>query len=144
MKLRAFALPLAGLLIVLAGVLTFGDLNGNLVYYLTPSEAVARQGGLGTQRFRLAGMVQEGSVREDGGVVHFRVADARTTVDVAHDGVPPQLFSDGIEVVVEGAWEGQRFASDTMLVKHDEEYYPAGEKAPGAAASSNSTGTVAR
>lgn len=133
MRLRAFAIPLAGLGLVLAGVLTFGDLNGNLVYYLTPTEAVGRQTELGEQRFRLAGQVVADSVREEGELVRFGVRDADTVIAVAHVGVPPQLFSEGIEVVVEGAWQGSTFSSDTMLVKHDEEYYPpdAAGAAPG-------------
>jgi cytochrome c-type biogenesis protein CcmE len=41
---------------------------------------------------------------------------------VVHTGVPPQLFQEGIGVVIEGVWTGASFESDTMLVKHDEQY----------------------
>lgn len=126
MRLRAFTVPVAGLAAVLGGVLVFGDLGGELVYYRTPTEAVEqRRDGTDDRRFRLAGTVVEDSVVPSGtGSVAFTVTDGVTTVDVAHTGAPPQLFRDGIEVVVEGAWQDERFTSDTMLVKHDEEYYP--------------------
>lgn len=135
MTLRYLAVPLGGVAVVLAGVLAFGDLNGSLVYYLTPTEAVADQADLpGGRRFRLAGLVVSGSVTEAGDEIAFTMTDGRTEVSVRHRGAPPQLFQEGIEVVVEGAWDGDTFRSDTMLVKHDENYYPpedvASEAAP--------------
>jgi cytochrome c-type biogenesis protein CcmE len=131
MRLRSFVVPLAGLGVVLGGVLAFGDLNGNLVYYLTPTEAVEQRPDLaGDRRFRLAGVVAPGSVSPVADTVTFTITDADTDVAVTHTGAPPQLFREGIEVVVEGRWDGPGFRSDTMLVKHDEEYYPPAD--PGA------------
>lgn len=130
MRVRHLAVPLAGLAVVLAGVLAFGDLNGSLVYYLTPTEAVAQRADFDDgRRFRLAGSVVPGSVVEVGDTVEFSVSDDATDVAVAHTGVPPQLFQAGIDVVVEGTWDGVVFRSDTMLVKHDENYYPPDEVA---------------
>jgi cytochrome c-type biogenesis protein CcmE len=41
-------------------------------------------------------------------------------------GDPPELFQDAIPVVLEGSWQatpdGTVFASDRILVKHDEVY----------------------
>jgi cytochrome c-type biogenesis protein CcmE len=129
-RLRRLAVPLGGIALVLAGTLAFGDLNGNLVYYLTPTEATERRDDLGDQqRFRLAGEVVGGSIEEAGGEVRFVIADVADAVPVEHTGVPPQLFRAGIEVVVEGSWAGDRFASDVMLVKHDEEYAPPSQDA---------------
>ena len=128
MRLAPFTLPVAGLLVVVAGVLVFGDLSGQLVYYLTPTEAVEQHDAGDDRRFRLAGTVEPGSVSAEGAdAVAFVVTDGRTSVDVQHVGAPPQLFQEGIEVVVEGSWDRATFRSDTMLVKHDEEYYPPDE-----------------
>jgi cytochrome c-type biogenesis protein CcmE len=127
-SVRYLALPLAGVAAVLAGVLAFGDLNGSLVYYLTPSEAIEQRADFDDgRRFRLAGAVAPGSIIEVDGAVEFTVVDGTSAVPVAHTGVPPQLFQEGIDVVVEGAWDGEAFRSDTMLIKHDENYYPPGE-----------------
>lgn len=118
-------LSLAGLAAVLVGLLVFGNLNGSLVYYLTPAEALARQVEFDEgRRFRLAGQVAPGSVVEEDAVVTFTVGDPPAAVAVRHRGAPPQLFREGIEVVVEGAWSGATFMSDTMIVKHDENYAP--------------------
>ena len=128
MSVRHLAVPLGGVAVVLAGVLAFGDLNGSLVYYLTPTEAVAQRADFDDgRRFRLAGAVAASSVATSGETVRFTVLDGTTAVQVAHTGVPPQLFQEGIDVVVEGSWDGDVFRSDTMLVKHDENYYPPDE-----------------
>lgn len=135
MRLRAFALPVTGLAAVLAGLLSFGGLNDNLVYYLTPDEAAAQRADAPEgRRFRLGGLVETGSIQRTAEGVRFSVmGTGGTRVEVVHSGAPNQLFSDGIGVVVEGAWRGDVFMSDTMIVKHDEEYTapdagPAGDK----------------
>ncbi|MGH3441312.1 MAG: cytochrome c maturation protein CcmE [Nitriliruptorales bacterium] len=125
MRYRLLAAPLGGLALVLVGVLAFGNLNGNLVYYLTAGEAIDLRAEFPEgRRFRLAGEVAVGSVREDGDAVTFTLSDGVRGVDVVHEGHPPQLFREGIQVVVEGAWRGEVFASDMIIVKHDADYRP--------------------
>lgn len=145
MRVRAFAVPGVGLAAVLTGLLTFGNLNDNLVYYLTPGEASAQRAGGGDgakgadradgRRFRLGGLVEEGSVQRTADGVRFTVVDTDGTspVQVVHTGAPNQLFQAGIGVVVEGTWRGTVFASDTMIVKHNEEYRPPASTAGGGA-----------
>jgi len=128
MRYRWFALPAAGIAAVLLGVLLFGNLNDNLVYYLTPSEALARRADFPDgHRFRLGGLVEQGSVRPVAGGVRFTLTDGRRSVPVAYRGAPSQLFREGVGAVVEGSWTGAVFRSDSMLVKHDENYRPPGE-----------------
>ena len=43
-------------------------------------------------------------------------------VPVDHVGDPPELFGPRIPVVLEGTFEGDRFASDEILVRHDNAY----------------------
>lgn len=125
MRTRVFAVPAIGLAAVLAGTLTFGNLNDNLVYYLTPEEAAsARTAASDAERFRLGGLVETGSVVPTADGVRFTLigeADG-SAVQVEHTGAPNQLFQEGIGVVVEGSWRGEVFTSDTMIVKHDEQY----------------------
>lgn len=106
---------LAGVLVVL-----MVNLSSALVYFNTPSEVAAREAS--AERLRLGGRVMPGTVEEAGGSVTFLVEDCDESVTVIHTGVPPQLFAEGIGVVVEGTWTGDSFESDTMLVKHDEQY----------------------
>lgn len=110
--------------IVAIGLLVFQVLSPNLVYFRTPTEALERREEEGTRRFRLAGNVVDGSVRESDDGVRFEVTDGESTVVVAHRGDPPQLFKDGAPVVCEGRWSGERFASDRIMIKHGEEYSP--------------------
>ena len=125
MRYRPLVIPVLGAIAVLAGFLLFGNLNQNLVYNLTPTEAVAQKAGMvADQRFRLGGLVAEGSVVRTEGQVRFALVDGTTSVPVVYSGAPAQLFAAGIGAVVEGSWQGDTFSADTMLVKHDENYQP--------------------
>ena len=140
MRYRWFVLPAAGIAAVLLGVLVFGNLNSNLVYYLTPTEALARRADFADgQRLRLGGLVEPGSLRRVTGGVRFTVTDGRRSILVTHQGTPAQLFQEGAGVVVEGSWSGDVFRSDSMLVKHDENYRPPGEPARPPAAGARGT-----
>lgn len=113
-----FVIP-AGLLAVVLVVLLV-NLSSSLVYFVTPTDLVEAEADDG--RSRLGGQVEPGSVVVDAETVSFRVTDGRQAVDVVHRGAPQQLFQEGIGVVVEGEWDGSTFHSDTMLVRHDEQY----------------------
>ncbi len=120
---RKVLIPVAALLALVVGYLVWGNLSGNLVYYLTPSEAVSQQDEFDNgERFRLGGLVQEGSVVATDEGVRFVVDDGATQIAVVHSGAPPQLFAENVGVVVEGSWQGDEFRSDQLLVKHDEQY----------------------
>jgi cytochrome c-type biogenesis protein CcmE len=108
--------------VVLAGVLVvlMVNLSSALVYFNTPAELTVREAS--DERLRLGGRVVPGTVVEGEGSVAFDIEDCDSSVSVVHTGAPPQLFREGIGVVVEGSWTGVAFESDTMLVKHDEQY----------------------
>jgi cytochrome c-type biogenesis protein CcmE len=118
-RYRAFVIPAAGLILVLGGFM-FANLQENLVYYRVPAEVAGAPAEEG--RFRLGGQVVPGTVAETDGGVDFEVSDGDAVVMVSHTGAPQQLFREGIGVVVEGAWNGEIFRSDSMIIKHDEQY----------------------
>jgi cytochrome c-type biogenesis protein CcmE len=123
MPYKSFVLPAIGVVVLVLGFMLFGGLGDNLVYYLTPTEAVEQRADFPDgERFRLGGLVVDGTVLETEGGVTFVVTDGDKSIEVANTGVPPQLFREGIGVVVEGSWSGDHFESDTLIVKHDEEY----------------------
>jgi cytochrome c-type biogenesis protein CcmE len=125
MKLRA-AILLALIAGSLAWVATRG-LSGSLVYFVTPTELVTRQAPAG-ERLRLGGLVVPGSVHREDGEIRFVVTDETTRVTVVHRGGTPALFRSGIGVVLEGTYRSDGlFHSDTMLIKHSEEYRPPAE-----------------
>ncbi len=107
---------IVGVLIVL-----MVTLSGNLVYFHTPTELYTEVAPSDT-RLRLGGQVVTGTVIDEGDVLVLTVTDGRESLPVEHSGVIPQLFAEGQGVIVEGTWDGATFHSDTMLIRHDEQY----------------------
>lgn len=120
-RYRAFLIPTLGLLAILIGFLVF-NIRDNLVYYRVPDEVIADTTISESDRFRLGGQVVPGSISSDESTVTFSVTDGKQTIVVVHQGAPQQLFQEGIGVVVEGTWNGAIFSSDSMIIKHDEQY----------------------
>lgn len=112
---------------VVCGALAFlviQGLDNATTYFRNADEAAAQRDELGSRRLRLQGSVVPGSVRTTGDEVAFAVEYHCVAVDVRHRGDPPELFVDGIPVVLEGAFaEGtDTFASDRIMVRHTSEY----------------------
>jgi len=105
------------------GYLLYEGLGNAAVYFRTADQAVAAKASLGVRRFRIEGTVQPG-LHAIGDSVDFAIAANGVTVPIEHTGPQPQLFKAGVPVVLEGHWssDGSYYASDTILVKHDENY----------------------
>lgn len=71
----------------------------------------------GEQRFRLQGTVAAGSVVSDGDQLAFAVSYGDATIPVDFIGAPPELFEEGIPVVVEGVLRRCRVRRGSHLVK---------------------------
>jgi len=115
--------------VVAAGMLVsagfaYRAFNENLLYYHSPTQVVDGEAPV-ERRFRLGGLVEQGSVRRDPGslTVHFIVTDIAHTIPVEYTGVLPDLFQEGKGVVTHGQLDGDgQFVADTVLAKHDENY----------------------
>ena len=108
-----------------AALLATLALQENLTYLHTPTEV--RTGAVPTDaRFRLGGVVCEGSVRRREGtlVVDFAVTDRVRRVPVRHSGILPDMFREGTSVIATGRLEDGVFVADEVLAKHDEAYMP--------------------
>lgn len=116
-------LAVVGVVAVAAlGVIAASGLGDSLVYYQTPSEMSA-QPVASRERLRLGGMVQPGSVREDGEFVHFVLTDGAAEIPVVHRGDPTGVFQEGQGALVEGSLAADgTFRSDFLVVKHSNEY----------------------
>ena len=112
------------LLGIAAGLVLYA-LNDSIVFFYTPSEALARHVAEG-QRFRLGGLVEKGSVKHDANdAVTFTVTDRDRAMAVSYQGQLPDLFREGQGVVAEGRLgPGGVFQADSVLAKHDETYMP--------------------
>ena len=108
-----------------AAVLATLALQENLTYLHTPTEV--RTGAVPLDaRFRLGGVVCEGSVRRREGtlMVDFAVTDRVRRVPVSHEGILPDMFREGTSVIATGRLQGGVFVADEVLAKHDEAYMP--------------------
>ena len=111
--------------LALAVGLVLMALRDSIVFFYTPSEVAEKHLDTG-QRFRLGGLVENGSLkRGQGTTVSFVVTDKRATMPVTYTGVLPDLFREGQGVVAEGALTSEGvFHADSVLAKHDEKYMP--------------------
>ena len=109
---------------VAVGLVLFA-LRDSIVFFYTPSEVAEKHLETG-QRFRLGGLVENGSVkRGEGTTVSFVITDKRSTLPVTFTGVLPDLFREGQGVVAEGVLNSDGvFRADSVLAKHDENYMP--------------------
>lgn len=135
----------SAILIAAIAWLLWQGLGNATVFFKTADEAVAQRAQLGTHRFRIEGAVVDGSVHRSGNVVSFSIRNNGVMVAVINDGDAPELFQDGIPVVLEGHFSAAppapaTFLSDLILVKHTTSYraqhpdrvkdYPPSTKAP--------------
>jgi cytochrome c-type biogenesis protein CcmE len=120
---RRFVFLGIGGVIALVLALTISNLNDNLTYYLYPSEAVEQRDDFPDgERFRLAGIVVEGTIVEGDGETSFEVTDGGDDIAVQLSGSKPSLFAEGVPLLLEGAWSGDTFEADSALIRHDENY----------------------
>ena len=132
---RRWAAALVVVGVAVAVVLLVNNLLGDAaLFFYNADEAVERRDELGSQRFRVQGTPlgePAEAFEDDRPVLAFSIGFEGAVVDVVHTGDPPELFQPGVPVVLEGAWvpgsgpaarDGWHFASDRMLVKHDNDY----------------------
>ena len=105
-------------------------LQRNVTYLYTPSEVYSGEAGgqvaSGQARFRLGGMVAEGSFARDEGSlqVRFEVDDGDARMPVTYTGILPDLFRENQAVVATGRMRDGVFVAEEVLAKHDETYMP--------------------
>ena len=106
-----------------AGLVLYA-MRDTIVFFHVPGDLAAKGVQPGT-RFRLGGLVKEGSVKRDGQRITFEVTDAQAAVPVQYQGILPDLFREGQGVVTEGVLESPgHFRADSVLARHDENYMP--------------------
>lgn len=111
--------------------IALGNLGDNLVYYWSPSDMIAQGTKAYGPTIRLGGLVVAKSIEWNPGhtALNFKVADSleptAKIIQVACEQVPPQMFREGIGVVVEGTYDSsQVFKSSRLMVNHSNEYRP--------------------
>jgi len=122
---RWLAVGAVAVAVIAFAALTVGGIGENLVYYWGPKELRAAGDKAVGATIRLGGMVAEDSVVFGDGAsgVAFDVTDFQETIHVKSSGVPPQMFREGIGVVVEGTMTSAgHFECNRLMVSHGNEY----------------------
>lgn len=112
--------------VAIASALALQAFRNNVMFFFDPTQVAAGEVREG-DRFRLGGMVQDGSVKRTTGSleVRFVVTDFKNSLPVSYTGVLPDLFKEGQGVVAHGRLDPDgTFVADEVLAKHDEKYMP--------------------
>jgi cytochrome c-type biogenesis protein CcmE len=123
---------LIGVAVVVAVIayLAFSNVGNALVYYVTPTELMARGDPAIGQTVRLGGLVKAGSIAGEAPDLTFVLTDGTTDMRVHAVSAPTQSFREGIGAVVEGVLGADGvFEASQVIVKHDENYVAPSEGA---------------
>jgi cytochrome c-type biogenesis protein CcmE len=115
----------AGAVLMTAVLLVMFALRDEIVFFYSPTDILVEGKAKPGQRFRIGGLVVDGSVTRAGDRVEFSVTDTNQVLKVRYTGILPDLFREGQGIVAEGRLDpNNEFAADTVLAKHDENYMP--------------------
>jgi len=123
-KRLTFVIVAMALVGVATGLVLYGLKDGISLFH-SPTDIVEKKPAA-SQRLRLGGLVEEGSVKSENGsaIVLFVVTDMANTVKVSYNGLLPDLFREGQGIVAEGHFVDGTFVATEVLAKHDETYMP--------------------
>jgi cytochrome c-type biogenesis protein CcmE len=114
---------LVAVVLVVVAFLAFSSIGSALVYYLTPTELLARGEAAIGETVRLGGQVAPGSVSGPATDLRFTLTDGVSEVPVRSAVAPTRSFREGSGAVVEGSLRGDGvFEATQVIVKHDENY----------------------
>jgi cytochrome c-type biogenesis protein CcmE len=114
---------LVAVVLLVIGYLAFSSVGNALVYYLTPTELLARGEAAVGETVRLGGLVEAGSVSGPATDLVFVVTDGESRIEVHSTVAPTRSFREGSGAVVEGVLGNDGvFEATQVIVKHDENY----------------------
>ena len=109
-----------------AAALVFWALRDNMNFFYAPAQIAAGEAPAG-KTIRVGGLVVPGSLRRsDSGLeVGFTVTDNKAELEIAYQGILPDLFAEGQGIVANGELLADgSFRATQVLAKHDENYMP--------------------
>ena len=119
---------IGGLLVfAVIGYLVYAGIRDTGMYYMTPSEIIVSEREIYGEGLRLGGIVVDGSIEWDvkNLLLAFQVTDGKNSLPVVYQGVVPDAFENGVEIVVEGTYtEDGVFKATTLLPKCPSKYEP--------------------
>lgn len=125
-KNKRFKLVLIGLIAFsVIGYLTYTGIRETMAYYMTVDELLGQGSSNEKRRLRVGGEVVPGSVQWDARELNlsFRIGDDRSSILVSYQGVVPDSFQPGKEVIVEGSYRGNgMFRATTIMPRCPSKY----------------------
>ncbi len=121
---------IGGLIVFLAiGYLGYMGFQGSATYYYTASEIIEQGNSIYGENVRVNGQIVPGSVEQEsaGRILRFTIidVDGEESIPVVYQGVVPDTFKVGNEVVIEGQLNSDGiFQANTILVKCPSKYVP--------------------
>ena len=128
--LRKRRFLIGGIIVFLAiGYLGFIGFQSSATYYYTVSELIEQESSIYGENVRVNGQVAPDSVEQEaqGTILRFTIIDAEgeESLPVFYQGVVPDAFKVGNDVVVEGHLNSDGiFQANTILVKCPSKYVP--------------------
>jgi cytochrome c-type biogenesis protein CcmE len=113
--------------------LVYAGIRETSVYYLKIDEFAAQKEALAGEPLRVAGRVQHGTMDWNPRTLDLRFALAgfddehvvAVPLHVEFNGILPDMFAEGRDVIVEGTYEGSdRFVARTILTSCPSKYEP--------------------
>ena len=124
-KFRALFIFLILISLVLTIFLVVKSLEGNVVYFKSPTDIKNLNEIKNAQKIRVGGMVKKNSIKINDKEIFFVITDFKNELLVNFNGSVPNLFEEGKGVVAEGFLKDKSFLNaDKILAKHDENYMP--------------------
>lgn len=117
-KKRLKVIVFSSILFSIIGYLTYTGIRDTMGYYLTVSELLAKGPLLENVGLRVAGEVIPDSIQWDPKDLRlmFRIRDQGSGLQVDYQGVVPDSFKPGKEVVVEGKYAGDGIFKATAIM----------------------------
>ncbi|MEE9465059.1 MAG: cytochrome c maturation protein CcmE [Candidatus Neomarinimicrobiota bacterium] len=111
-----FVVLIVAVAVITLGWITIGT-GSEEVPYVSIEELQSQQGQWKQDRIRLGGLVEEGSIHfsDDRLKVDFVIMQEENRLPVRYQGLTPDLFTDGAEVIIEGQLEGGTFLADNLM-----------------------------
>ena len=118
-----FILPLIVILSLISW-LVFAGVKDSMVYYITVDELLEDVPDIYGQKVRVSGTVVHGSIQNElSDSLRFTIEAGEGRLDVEYDGIIPDIFTDGVEAVVEGKLSSDNvFVADLLLAKCPTKY----------------------
>ena len=123
----------ATLIALSVSYLVWAGIRTTSLYYFEMDEFLASGRAHAGEDLRVKGWVRDGSIDWDArtNALSFDLArkDGSGAVPVAYDGILPDMFAEGREVVVEGRYDGSGLAARQIMTSCPSKYEP---ETPGA------------